>query len=198
MHIYQFRILKPKSTSVKREGWIKDCYQKFNKSEIKELFIVRQHDQIDIFAVGTDLNLIIPLLNEFFSQKLKTQIQDTEKTLVDHFALIYFFEILMGKNDGLPADPRVLLQIRQEFNLALDEGAVGSILTRMYRQGEKIGNDLQNNPIVLKNCIVYADVLLDIAKKISGNLDNFQFIFIGIKISEMQCLRALGGCLRYL
>jgi transcriptional regulator with PAS, ATPase and Fis domain len=56
----------------------------------------------------------------------------------------------------------------------------------MYRQGEKIGNDLQNNPIVLKNCIVYADVLLNIAKKISGNLDNFQFIFIGIKISEMQ------------
>jgi len=186
MHIYHFSILKTESSSLKHEGWIKDCYRRFNKSDIKELFIVRQHNRVDIFAVGIDFDLIISLLNEFFNQKFNTQIQDTGKALVDHEVLIYFFEILMGKNEGLPADPRVLLQIREEFNLALDEDAVGSILTRMYRQGEKIGNDLQNNSIIVKNCIVYANVLLDIAKKISGNLDNFQFIFIGAKISEMQ------------
>lgn len=186
MHIYHFSILNTKSNSIKREGWVKDCYRRLNDSDIKEIFIVRQHRQVEIFAVGFDLNLIIIQLNDFLKQKFNTQIQDIEKIHVDHDALIYFFEMLMGKKEGLPADPRVLLNIREEFNIALDEGAVGAILTRMYRQGEKIGNDLQKNPIVEKNCIVYDDVLLDIAKKISGNLDNFQFVFIGAKISEMQ------------
>ena len=186
MHIYHINVLVPKSNSIKRKDWIKDCYRKFNKSDIKELFIVRQPNQVGIFAVGTDLTSIYALLNEFFNQKFKLQIQKMPEALVDHNALIYFFEMLIGKNEGLPADPRVLLQIREEFNLALDEGSVGAILTRMYRQGEKIGNDLQNNPVFVKNCIVYADVLLDIAKKISGNLEKFQYIFIGVKISEMQ------------
>jgi len=43
MHIYHFSILKTESSSLKHEGWIKDCYRRFNKSDIKELFIVRQH-----------------------------------------------------------------------------------------------------------------------------------------------------------
>ncbi len=186
MHIYQYSIKKPKSGIIKRDDWIKDCYRKFKKSEINELFIIRQNNLVEVFAVGSDSTVIIKLLNDYISQKLNSTLHTSDNPLVDHEALKYFFEILIGRKEGLPADPRVLLQIRKEFNLALDEGSVGSILTKMYRQGEKIGNDLQNDPIIKKNCVVYPEVLLDIAKKISGNFDNFQFIFIGAQISDMH------------
>ncbi|MCK4754301.1 MAG: hypothetical protein KAS58_03650, partial [Calditrichia bacterium] len=186
MHIYQYSIKKPNSGIIKRDDWIKDCYRKFKKSEINELFIIRQNNLIEVFAVGSNSNVIISLLNDYISQKLNNTLHTTDKPLVDHEALKYFFEILIGRKEGLPADPRILLQIREEFNLALDEGSVGLILTKMYRQGEKIGNDLQNDPIIKKNCVVYHEVLLDIAKKISGDFDDFQFIFIGAQISDMQ------------
>ena len=186
MHIYHFSLKKPNAVFINKDDWIKECYHKFNDSDIKELFILRQQNFIEVFAVGADINIITGLLGDYFNQKLNNLILLKENALIDDKALEYFFELLIGKTAGLPGDPAVLLQIREEFNLALEEGSVGSILTKMYRQGENIGNNLQNDVIIKNNCIVYADVLLDIAKKISGSLENFQFIFIGAKVSEMQ------------
>jgi len=186
MHIYQFSIKNPKSSSINRNDWIKDCYRRFKKSDIMELLIVRQPDLIEVFAVGTNLDMINKSIHDFVGKKLDISLRPADYPLVDHEALMHFFELLMSMNDGLPADPRILLQIREEFNLALDEDSVGPILTKMYRQGEKIGNDLQNDPVIKKNCVVYPEVLLDIAKKISGKLEDFQFIIIGAQIAKMQ------------
>jgi transcriptional regulator with PAS, ATPase and Fis domain len=186
MHIYYFNIEKPKSGLIKKDDWIKDCYKRFKKSDIKELFIIRRHNLVEVFAVGLDLEIIIKSLIDYISQKFNSLLHNSDNPLIDHEALRYFFALLIGKNDGLPADPRTMVQIHEEFNLALDEGAVGSILTRMYRQGEQIGNDLQNDPVINKNFIAYPEVLLDISKKISGDLEKFQFIFIGTRILEIQ------------
>ena len=72
MHIYQYSIKKPKSGIIKRDDWIKDCYRKFKKSEINELFIIRQNNLVEVFAVGSDSTVIIKLLNDYINQKLNT------------------------------------------------------------------------------------------------------------------------------
>jgi DNA-binding NtrC family response regulator len=186
MHIYQFSIKEPKSVLLKGNDWIKNCYRNFKKSDISELFIIRHNKLIEVFAVCSNEKIITHSLNDYFSTKLDSLLHIKDDPRVNHESLLYFFELLIGKNDGLPSDPRILLKMREEFNLALDQGSVGSVLTKMYRQGEDLGNSLQVDPIIRKNCIARPEVILDIANKIAGNLDNFQFIFMGAEISEMH------------
>jgi transcriptional regulator with PAS, ATPase and Fis domain len=186
MHIYQFSINKPASNLFNSNDWIKACYRYFTKSTIDELFIIRHNALIDLFAVGSNSKTIGKSINEYLSKKIDNNIQISESPRENHNSLIYLFEMIVGKEEGLPSDPKILLQMREEFNLALNAGAVGSILTKMYRQAENIGNMLQIDPIIKKNCIAKPDVILDIAEKIAGKLAGFQFICMGAQNTEMR------------
>jgi transcriptional regulator with PAS, ATPase and Fis domain len=179
MNIYQFTLNNPKSDLLKSSDWINSCYRYFIKSGIDEVLITRHTNLIDIFVLGTNAKNINKVFKEYSGKNVDHKLQISENVRINHEALTYFFEIFIGQFEGLPADPQILLKMRDEFNLALNEGAVGSILTRMYTQGENIGNTLQNDPVIQKNCITRSDVILDIVKKIAGNIKDFQFIFIG-------------------
>ena len=40
--------------------------------------------------------------------------------------------------------------------------------------------------MLTNNCIIFPEVLLDIAEKICGILDNYQFVFIGDRVSDLE------------
>jgi transcriptional regulator with AAA-type ATPase domain len=186
MHIYQFNIINPSSELFDSDDWIKACYRNFSTSSIDELFIIRHNTQIDFFTVGSNAKVIGKSLKDYFSKKPGRRLEISDNPRENHNSLIYLFEVIVGKEEGLPSDPKLLVQMREEFNLALNEGAVGSILTKMYQRAENIGNMLQSDPIIRKNCIAKPEVILDIAKKIAGNLLNFQFIMMGVLNPEMR------------
>jgi transcriptional regulator with PAS, ATPase and Fis domain len=186
MHIYKFSLNNSLSEDILSESWIKACYRNFRNTIIEELFLIRQQNGLDIFTVGSNPKAIFNILTEYFNRKLNRSFRLSEDPLINSDSLIYFFESVIGKRGEIPFEPRLLLQIREDFNLALDEGMAGSILTKMYRQGESIGNQLQVNSIIKKNCVAQSEVILDISQKIAGDLQDFQFIFIGIHPSDMK------------
>jgi transcriptional regulator with PAS, ATPase and Fis domain len=202
MHIYQFNIKNPDLKYFESNAWVKSFYRHFNSSHMDELFIVRHHKKIDIYTVGSDLDSIRNSLQRYFQKKSDIDFQISDVAREDHNSLIYLFEIILGKNEGLPSDPKTLVKIREEFNLALNEGAVGSIITKMYRQAENIGNTIHSDPVINKNCITRPDVILDIARKIAGNLGDFQFIFLGARnpdASDMvKSINKIGNQKKYL
>jgi len=186
MHLYKFSLDINLSEENQSDNWIKACYRSFSKTIIEELFLIRHQNGLDIFAVGSNPKAIYDALTEYFTRKLNNDFQLFENPLLNHESLVYFFESVIGKRGEIPFEPRLLLQIREEFNLALDEGMAGPILTKMYRQGEGLGNQLQTNSIVKKNCVAQSEVILDISQKIAGNLQDFQFIFIGVHYTGMK------------
>ena len=186
MHLYKFSLDINLSEENQSDNWIKACYRSFSKTIIEELFLIRHQNGLDIFAVGSNPKAIYNALTEYFTRKLNNDFQLFENPLLNHESLVYFFESVIGKRGEIPFEPRLLLQIREEFNLALDEGMAGPILTKMYRQGEGLGNQLQTNSIVKKNCVAQSEVILDISQKIAGNLQDFQFIFIGVHYTGMK------------
>jgi transcriptional regulator with PAS, ATPase and Fis domain len=185
MHIYKFS-LEIRTSEQLSDHWIKTCYRNLNKAIIEELFLIRQQKGLDIFAVGSNPRTIYTTLNNYFTKKLNNNFQLSENPFVNRDSLIYFFELVIGKRREIPFEPRLLLHIREDFNLALDEGMSGPILTKMYRQGESIGNQMQSSQILKKNCVAQSEVIIDISQKIAGNLQDFQFIFIGVHPSEMK------------
>jgi transcriptional regulator with PAS, ATPase and Fis domain len=195
MHIYQFSLKKTSPGLFNSNNWIIASYRYFNKSDIEEIFIVRHHNAIDIFAVGADIKTVEISLATYFGKHLDNKVEISPESRDNDASLRYFFEILIGKNKGLPADPGMLTKIREEFNIALNEGAVGSVLIKMYRQGENIGDMLQSDPVIKKNCIARPEVLFDISEKIAGNLDRFQFIYLG---SQTSGIKQIADSIKYL
>lgn len=179
MHLYRFSVNQIQPGLRRGDSWLRECYRSMGRSEIEELLIIRQNTYLEIFAVGNDPELISRTVANFIEKKTKISPIKIEDIFEGQKALKCFFDYLLSNSAGIPLDPKHLLHIKEEFNIALDEDAIGPIITNIYRRGENFENELQSDPLINKNCISYPEVLLDIARKISGPMDDFQFIIIG-------------------
>jgi len=186
MHLYRYKIkilALPQSID---NDYLRSLYRKMNYIDMEELLVIRQKENIEIYIVGTSAKHCQNKIEEIFNFGSDYSTSEDFDQLADRDALRHFLDLVLGIHNGLPADPKQLLQIKEEFNLALDEGSVGTLLSKMYREGEKLGNLLHTDPVIVKNCISFPDVLLDIASKISGDLDAFQFVFLGSENDTMN------------
>jgi transcriptional regulator with PAS, ATPase and Fis domain len=186
MHIYSFDVFPIESETLRSIKWLKNCYRYLRKSGIDEILLLRQINSIEVFAVGQRLHAITDALKNGLSGNIPGPLLKIKNLHKDQEALQHFLEDLISLNGEIPADPLILSGIKEEFNIALDEDSIGPILTKMYRQGEEFGNHIQNDPVIVKNCIIFPEVLLDIASKISGKLDSYPFVFIGDRASDLE------------
>ncbi len=193
MHLFKYKILKSAIQKPVDNEYLRLIYRQLNHSEIEELLIIRQKENVEIFVVGTSPERCQGKLKQIFNIGSDHSAKENLDQLAYRDALRYFLELVIGIHSGVPADPKQLLHIKEEYNLALDEGSIGTFLSNMYREGEKLGNMLQTDPVIMKNCISYHDVLLDIASKISGDLSAFQFVFLG---SEMETMNQVISSIR--
>jgi transcriptional regulator with PAS, ATPase and Fis domain len=198
MHIYRFTIKITDFTDLQKNEQLKRFYQQFRDSGIEELYLLREQNSYIFYTIARDIEQISAWLHLYAAGNNRQVLLDPAGVLIDHAALHAFFDYVCGRNGSFPADPNHLLHIREEYNLALEEGAVGTILTKMYREGEKLGNMLQSDPEIIKNCISFPDVLLDIASKISDRLQDFQYLFLGSRKEQIeriiQVLKRRDGC----
>jgi transcriptional regulator with PAS, ATPase and Fis domain len=186
MHIYSFNVFPLESDTLGTINWLKNCYRYLRNSGIDEILLLRKKNSVEVFAVGQRLDAITDAVKNGLSGNMSNSALKIQNLHKDQEALRHFLEDLISLKGEIPADPLILSGIKEEFNIALDEDSIGPILTKMYRQGEEFGNHLQNDPVITKNCIVFPEVLLDIACKISGKLDNYQFVFVGDQISDLE------------
>ena len=143
---------------------------------------------MELFAVGDDLKSISGIINNFFDKKTTVTTLQIDNFLEGAAALRYFFDFLLTGETEIPLEPRHLHHIEEEYNIALDEDAIGSIIINIYRRGERLVNQLQDDPHISKNCISFPEVMLDIARKIAGPLDDFQFVITGDQNRFMETI----------
>lgn len=166
---------------MENDTWLRDCYRRIHRWNLEEIFIVRNGKYIDIYVVGEDFDIIVAPINNFIQNRLGAAVFDARERLDDEHVLRYFINYSIGRGKSIPADPTRISHIKEEFNIALDEGAVGGILTEIYRRTETFSSRLQNDPFIRSNQVNYSEILLDMAEKIFGELTEFQYIFLGFE-----------------
>ena len=193
MHIYRFLFLLNDAQRQTEALNRLDFYRSVKNSQVEEIFIIKAGSHLEIYFVAPDQESCRSLLRDLN----KTSLLEQNDVLSDQHALRHFFTYATGREAPVPADKQRLLDIKEDYSIALDAGAIGPILTNMYRLGENMGNRLQADPVINKYRILPSEVILDMATKIAGDLANFQILFIGShkqKINDViQLLRPETG-----
>jgi transcriptional regulator with PAS, ATPase and Fis domain len=182
MHIYRYIVSRPDDDpKILKEG-LRDFYRSTKNCNVEEAFVITKGSDLEVYIVAVDPDHCKTV---FLSYDMDIDSEPLE-VLADHEALRYFFKSVIGVDDKVFADPMRLLNMKDDYNLALDEGTIGPILTSMYHLGEDFGQRLQSDPVIIKNSINLSEVLIDISLKISGDLKDFQILFIGNQKREIN------------
>ena len=175
MHLYKYSLVRADKGINLQNAGLRDFYLKSKDSKVEEVFVIRNDQLLDFYFVAPEISDCQPVIS-LLDKNIPI---DQEDFAADHDALRGFFEYVYGIEAAIPADPNRLVAIKEDYSIALDQGAIGPILTYIYHMGENRGHQLQADPVIRKNSILLPEVLVDIALKISGNLQNFQILFIG-------------------
>jgi transcriptional regulator with PAS, ATPase and Fis domain len=164
------------NTDSNRNDWITHAYKGRQNSQIEELLIIRHGNRAYIFTVGinpdildAELNHLLERLPDQFEWSLAEKVAHDQS--FSHFIHLYW-------NIAIDS-PNLLTEVKEDFNRALNYNAVGPILTRFYRQGFDFAQRIANHQQIVKNPISASEVILDISRKISEDLNRFQLILFG-------------------
>jgi len=149
-----------------------DFYGRFRQSTLEELLIISVTENPVIFTVGNDLDSIGHELKILYNENLPEPLQQGE-------AFRFFLEILIGKYEESSTQNQILVRIKENYASALANEGTGPILSRFYRQGIDFIQSFQNKPELHGTCLTPAEAAIDIARKISESIADFQVLLIG-------------------
>ena len=152
-----------------------DLYTKAKKLQVNEFLVLSRDNIFDVFTVESNFKEINNKLDKILGEYIINKLNEFKQ----REAVTYFFELMLGKYEKIVAGYNILTQIKENFNIAMDNNATGPILTKLYRSGIRFGELIRQQPEISKNGISTAEAIIDIAKKISENLSDFQILIFG-------------------
>ncbi len=161
--------------------FIQEMYAQFKKTTLDELLIILQHDKPVIFTVGDDLESARHDIKVICGEEPPQLFQQGE-------AFQYFLEILLGKHEEATIPNELLVRVKESYATALGYDATGPIINRFYRQGIDFIQTFQNRPELRGSCSTPAEAAIDIARKISESISDFQVLMIGDDRNQFELL----------
>jgi DNA-binding NtrC family response regulator len=178
MYIVAFSLKNSKTFSARTLERLGKLYTDLRKGPLDEVLIIKHESLMDIFAVCLKTENIEQYIIDSVQQGLDIRNIKIEKKYLRNEAISYFFQLISGKYEKLIGESSMLIKIKEAFNVAMDFNATGPILTRLYRQGTEYSQDINQHPELKKYCVTRTHAVIDISRKISENINNFQVLFI--------------------
>ena len=118
MHIYRFLFLLNDAQRQTEALNRLDFYRSVKNSQVEEIFIIKAGNHLEIYFVAPDQESCRSLLRDLN----KTSLLEQNDVLSDQHALRHFFTYATGREAPVPADKQRLLDIKEDYSIALDAG----------------------------------------------------------------------------
>jgi glutamyl-tRNA reductase len=109
----------------------------------------------------------------------------------DSHAVRHLFRVASGLDSMLLGEAEILGQVRDAYRIALDNGATGPVLNRMFQGALEVGKRVRSETEVGTRPVSVAFAGVKLAERIFGKLNSHRALIVGAGATSEQVVRHL-------
>src|ERR1700731_3320795 len=109
----------------------------------------------------------------------------------DSQAVRHLFRVSAGLDSMLLGEAEILGQVRDAYQIALDHGATGPVLNRMFQGALEVGKRVRSETEIGTRPVSVAFAGVKLAERIFGRMDNHRSLIIGAGDTSEQVVKHL-------
>lgn len=145
---------------------------------VSEVVLVSTCNRTELYAVGTNSELILPWMSDYFSLKL----MDLKPYLYlynDEQAVMHLMGVACGLKSMVLGEVEILGQIKQAYHLAREQKTLGKLLNRLFQKSFFVAKTVRSQTEIGMNPVSVASTAVKLAERIFSDLNQATVLLIG-------------------
>jgi glutamyl-tRNA reductase len=109
----------------------------------------------------------------------------------DRGAVQHLFRVAAGLDSMLLGEAEILGQVREAYRIALDHGATGPVLNRMFQGALEVGKRVRNETEIGTRPVSVAFAGVKLAEQVFGRMNTHRALIVGAGATSEQVVRHL-------
>jgi len=148
---------------------------------IQEGLILSTCNRVEIYAVVSDTEKGIPILQNFFKESSSQEVL-LGAALYQYGArdcLRHLFRVASSLDSMILGEPQILGQMKDAFDCAMQNKSTGVILNKVFKKAISVAKRVRTETKVAENTVSISFAAVQLARKIFGNLNQKSVMLIG-------------------
>src|SRR5437879_6153334 len=162
---------------------------------LEETLVLSTCNRSEVYGVPPESSHeCAPVLSTFLSEFHSVRPDILGVSLYHHYdreAVRHLFRVAAGLDSMLLGEAEILGQVREAYRIALDHGATGPVLNRMFQGALEVGKRVRNETEIGTRPVSVAFAGVKLAERIFGKLNNHRALIIGAGATSEQVVRHL-------
>lgn len=167
-----------------------------NEPQVHEAVILSTCNRTEIYAVVETLPVGRQSLAGFLHGETGLAMATLEEHcefLADNEAIAHLFRVAAGLESLVLGEGQILSQVKDAYHKALETGAAGVILDRLFRSAVTAGKRVRTETDIARGAVSVSSAAVELARHAFGDLTGASILLLGAgKMSELAA-KLLGG-----
>src|SRR6202171_5934760 len=150
---------------------------------LEETLVLSTCNRSELYGVprelATDSTGAVELFLASFHQLPPAELNGSLYRHRDRSAVQHLFRVAAGLDSMLLGEAEILGQVREAYRIALDHGATGPVLNRMFQGALEVGKRVRNETEIGKGPVSVAFAGVKLAERIFGKLRGHSALILG-------------------
>src|SRR6202166_4908729 len=162
---------------------------------LEETLVLSTCNRSELYGVprelAADSSGAVELFLASFHQLPPAELNDSLYRHRDRSAVNHLFRVAAGLDSMLLGEAEILGQVREAYRIALDHGATGPVLNRMFQGALEVGKRVRHETEIGTRPVSVAFAGVKLAEQIFGRMNNHRALIIGAGATSEQVVRHL-------
>jgi glutamyl-tRNA reductase len=150
-------------------------------AEAAEGVVVSTCNRTEFYLAATDAQTAFRLVETRLAEKI-----NLDSSVTAHFyrkekseAARHLCRVVSGLDSMMLGETEIFGQVKQAYSSALEAGATGSILNKVFQRAFGVGKKVRTETSIQEGSTSVGNVAVDLAEKIFGHLKNSEVMILG-------------------
>jgi len=160
----------------------KGLHQLRSSEHIREAVILSTCNRTEVYALVSGFHAGIAELRRFLSEFHHVELAEFGHLLDSAYedeAVAHLFAVASGIDSMVVGEAQILGQVRSAFRVAEAEGAVGPVLSALYRQAIRVGRRARTETAIGRTVKTFAGAGAEFARRALGTLRGKTVLVVG-------------------
>src|ERR1700687_3463925 len=162
---------------------------------LEETLVLSTCNRSELYGVprelATDSTGAVELFLASFHQLPAAELNGSLYRHRDRGAVHHLFRVAAGLDSMLLGEAEILGQVREAYRIALDHGATGPVLNRMFQGALEVGKRVRSETEIGARPVSVAFAGVKLAERIFGKLNSHRALIVGAGATSEQVVRHL-------
>src|ERR1700688_631496 len=162
---------------------------------LEETMVLSTCNRSELYGVPGELSIdsagAVELFLASFHQLTPNELNGSLYRHRDSHAVRHLFRVAAGLDSMLLGEAEILGQVRDAYRIALDQGATGPVLNRIFQGALEVGKRVRSDTEIGTRPVSVAFAGVKLAERIFGKLNSHRALIVGAGATSEQVVRHL-------